>query len=58
MNTDHYTPCVSERPLERETYMPPEVEELDLLDLSWHRDLLVSLSAEGEVDDFEFDGDL
>ncbi len=38
--------------------MPPEVEELDLLDLSWHRDLLVSLSAEGEVDDFEFDGDL
>lgn len=58
MNINHYPPYVSECPLHKEAYMPPEVEELDLLDQTWHRDLLVSLSAEGEIDDFDPDGDL
>lgn len=57
MNTNHYTPW-AEDALSKHAYTSPTAEALDLSALSTPQDLLASLSAEAEIDDFEFDGDL
>ncbi len=58
MNTNHYSHSWAESALSKGIYTSPTAEALDLSALSAPQDLLASLSAEAEIDDFEFDGDL
>lgn len=58
MNTNHYYIPGAEDALSKYAYTSPTAEVLDLSALSTPQGLLVSLSAEAEIDDFEFDGDL
>lgn len=58
MNTNHYSHSWAESVLSRGIYTSPTAEAIDLSALSTPQALLASLSAEAEVDDFEFDGDL